>query len=132
MLVLERGENEWFGSIEYPDAFFLSTVGSTIKDVIDNIKMLIGDFISHEGKDHPEWKDVNVEEIEFEEGFDLTSFFEAFDALKISKIAELSEINPSLLRQYVSGSKYPSRKQALKIQTAIKALGERLTNANVV
>ncbi|MEJ0104089.1 MAG: hypothetical protein WDO19_16675 [Bacteroidota bacterium] len=62
----------------------------------------------------------------FSHSYDLTVFFEEYDFLKQSKIAELAGINPGLLRQYASGVKYPSAEQVLKIEKAVHDLAREL------
>ncbi len=73
----------------------------------------------------------NLENVEFTYSYDLTVFFDEFSFLNQSKIAELSGINPGLLRQYASGVKHPSREQANKIQVAIKDLANRLKSVKI-
>ena len=67
----------------------------------------------------------------FRRSYDLTVFFEQFDFLKQSKVAELAGINPGLLRQYASGIKYPSAGQAMKIEKAIHALAKELQSVSL-
>ncbi len=81
---------------------------------------------------HKALKDFHqLEDVKFEYAYDLTVFFEEFSFLNQSKIAELSGINASLLRQYASGVKNPSAVQAKKIQTAIRGLALRLKNVQI-
>jgi len=65
-------------------------------------------------------------QVEFEYAYDLTIFFEQFNFLNQSKLAELAGINPGLLRQYSSGHKQPSREQVARIQKAVRHLAARL------
>lgn len=67
-----------------------------------------------------------LEAVEFEYAYDLTVFFEQFNFLNQSKIAELAGINPGLIRQYSSGHKQPSKEQVSKIENAIKKMAARL------
>lgn len=67
-----------------------------------------------------------LEEIQFEYAYDLTVFFEQFNFLNQSKIAELAGINPGLIRQYSSGNKKPSQEQVGKIESALHKLADRL------
>jgi hypothetical protein len=62
----------------------------------------------------------------FEYVYDIASFFDYFDLINVSKLAKLSGINPSLMRQYKSRSAFASEKQSRKIQEAINRLGEEL------
>ena len=72
-----------------------------------------------------------LESVEFDYVYDLTFFFEEFNFLNQSKIAELSGINPGLLRQYASGVKNPSKEQANKIQRAVRDLAEKLRSIKI-
>lgn len=58
--------------------------------------------------------------------YDLSAFFEVFDDVKVTGIARRAGINPSLVRHYVVGSKYPSPQQAKRLESAIHELGDKL------
>lgn len=62
----------------------------------------------------------------FDHTYDVSAFFENFDFLNQTRIAELSGINPGLLRQYASGVKHPSAQQAKKIEMVIHKLAREL------
>lgn len=72
-----------------------------------------------------------ITDIEFEYAYDLTIFFEEFDFLNQSKIAELAGINPGLIRQYSSGHKQPSMEQVAKIEKAIRGMAEKLSSVQL-
>jgi hypothetical protein len=72
-----------------------------------------------------------LDQLQFEYTYDLTVFFEKFDFLNQSKIAELAGLNPSLIRQYSSGLKQPSRDQVRKIQNAIRTLAGKLKSVRL-
>ncbi len=63
--------------------------------------------------------------------YDLQAFFREFKDLKISSIAERAELNPSLLRQYATGNKFPSSDQVKKIEDAIHNLAKRLKQVSI-
>ncbi|QHV97908.1 hypothetical protein [Spirosoma endbachense] len=130
-IVIERDDsNEIAGSIQ-TDGFFLSTVAHTTDDVTENLRMLISDFLEHEGRELDEWKYASIENIRFTYEYDVTALFDVFDVLKINSIAELAGLNKSLLRQYASGVKNPSEDQAKKIEAAVHDLGKRLLQVTV-
>jgi hypothetical protein len=124
-IILEKGDGELWGRVEAP-GFLHTTVGSSAEEVTTNLRDLIADFLEHEGKTMPEWADVAETDISYEYGYDLTALFEVFNAIKINAIADSAGINQSLMRQYASGKKRPSERQASKIETAIHELGDRL------
>lgn len=72
-----------------------------------------------------------LEEVTFEYAYDLTVFFEQFNFLNQSKIAELAGINPGLIRQYSSGHKQPSKEQVAKIEKAIHELAGQLKSVQL-
>jgi len=72
-----------------------------------------------------------LEEVQFEYAYDLTVFFEQFNFLNQSKIAELAGINPGLIRQYSSGHKLPSKEQVTKIENAIRELANKLKSVQL-
>ena len=69
---------------------------------------------------------VDLNSMAFEFKYDLESFFQEHDYLKISSVAEIAGMNPSLIRQYASGVKYPSAEQADKLQRAIRKIADDL------
>ena len=65
-------------------------------------------------------------QVQFDHAYDLTVFFDLFDDVKIGAIAKRAELNPSLVRHYVAGTKFPSAAQAKKLENAIHELGNKL------
>ena len=129
-IILEKGDGELWGRIEAP-GFLHTTVGNSVKEVTDNLRDLVADFLEHEGKNMPQWKGVSEPAISYTYEYDLTALFDVFNVLKINAVADSSGINKSLLRQYATGKKHPSERQAKKIETAVRALGERLLHVTV-
>lgn len=70
-----------------------------------------------------------VPELSFEFKYDLQSFFDYFKFINVSKLAEEAGINPSLLRQYNSGSVKAGQKQYDKLQACIRRIGHELITA---
>lgn len=116
-LVLEKESGKLWGRVSYDDNLIVDSA-TTLQALEKKIRKLLKDF--HQ-----------LEDVTFEYFYDLTVFFEEFSFLNQSKIAELSGINPGLLRQYASGVKNPSEAQARKIQTAIRGLAVRLKNVQI-
>ncbi len=111
-VILEKESGSLWGRVLYDKELIVSSA-LTLQSLEKKLKKVLKDF---HGLDDPE----------FDYAYDLTVFFEEFSFLNQSKIAELSGINPGLLRQYASGVKNPSREQANKIQAAIRDLAGRL------
>ncbi|MBB3837576.1 hypothetical protein FHS57_001573 [Runella defluvii] len=57
---------------------------------------------------------------------------ETFDVVKVSAVAKEAGMNPTLLRQYLSGIKHPSREQALRVQDALHRVAQRLLEVQFV
>lgn len=69
-------------------------------------------------------------ELEFVYHYDMKSFFEYFDFLNISKVAERAGINPSLMRKYTSGVANAGEGQYIKLRKAIHSMACELAAAN--
>lgn len=116
-LIIEQGDDGLlWGRVLYDDDLVVESA-KTVDELQHNLKGLL-----------VELHGVKPESVEFEVQYDLAAFFEQFDFLKITKIAELTGINGSLMRQYASGNKYPGKKQKEKIEQAIRSLGQKLSS----
>lgn len=129
-IVLEKSDNEWFGSCEAPNTF-LSTAGKDADEVTQNILSLIEDHIQYEGATQSEWQGIGLEAISFEYQYDLSILFDRFKVLNVSEVAKMAGLNKSLLLQYKSGIKHASKKQAAKIEEVINQLGQDLLAVSV-
>ena len=112
LLIIEKDKGKLWGRVNYKNSL-ITDYASSIPSLEKKMAKLLNDF-------------HGVEKVSFDRSYDLTVFFEEFNFLNQSKIAELSGINPGLLRQYASGVKNPSKEQANKIQTAIRDLASKL------
>lgn len=70
-----------------------------------------------------------VPEMEFIYKYDIQAFFNCFPFLNISKIAQLAGINPSQMRQYVSGHSHASQLQYNRLRETIKSISHQLGTA---
>jgi predicted RNase H-like HicB family nuclease len=103
----------------------LNAQGGSVAEAKENLLAAINDYVAmykESGKPVPE----EVNQPTFEYKYDISSFFDYFDLINVSKLAKLSGINPSLMRQYKSRSAFASERQSGKIQKAINKLGEEL------
>lgn len=71
------------------------------------------------------------ENVQFEYAYDLTVFFEQFNFLNQTRLAELAGLHPGLIRQYSSGHKQPSKEQVRKIEKAIQVMGSKLRSVRL-
>ncbi len=118
-LVIEGGDGTVWGRVNYEDDLLVDEA-ETVENLHAQMQQLLLDF-----------HDLAPDSYEFEIEYDLTAFFEQFDYLKITKIAELAGLNGSLVRQYATGKKFPSAQQAEKIETTIRQLAEQLSNVHI-
>ena len=126
-VIIEKEKKHFWGRIE--DKGFMPTgQGKTISKLLQNIINCIEDYVDHEGSKDKFWNRITAENVEFQIRYDLQSFFEEFEELKISSIAKRAKLNESLVRQYAAGNKFPSLEQAKKIEIALHDLGQRLNN----
>ncbi|MBO9637006.1 MAG: hypothetical protein J7576_02465 [Siphonobacter aquaeclarae] len=118
-LIIEKGNNgSLWGRVLYEDDL-ITDEATSFADLEEKIRKALRDF-------------HNVENASFTYSYDLSSFFDAFDYLKISKIAERAGINTSLLRHYAAGSKTASAEQVGKIENAVHALAQELAAVSLV
>lgn len=129
-IILEKGDHELWGRIKAP-GFLHTTVGNTVGEVTANLRDLVADFLAHEGRDMPRWAGVSESDITYQYEYDLTALFEVFNAIKINAVAASAGINASLLRQYATGRKHPSERQAKKIEAAVRNLGQQLMHVTI-
>ncbi len=76
-------EEHKFGAQVKAPGFLLTTQGDTVTSVLENLRNLLTDYLVHEGKNNPEWQNIQVEEVSFDCEYDLAAFFEHFKELKI-------------------------------------------------
>ena len=63
--------------------------------------------------------------------YDMKSFFDYFNFLNITRIAERSGINPSLLRQYSKGLAKPGERQYKRLSDTMSKITEELAAASL-
>jgi hypothetical protein len=116
-LIIEKAEdgNLW-GRVNFRNNLMVD-FASTVERLENKMRRLIKKF-------------HGVEAV-FDHAYDVSAFFESFDFLNQTKIADLSGINPSLLRQYASGVKHPSPHQAKKIEAVIHQLAKELKSVSL-
>jgi hypothetical protein len=125
-IIIERHDGLLWGRVEDRGNFMPTPFGKNKDAVIANLKSLVTDYVSNEGKKDPFWSKVDFEQVEFRFAYDLEIYFKEHDYLKISSVARAAGLNAGLVRQYASGVKYPSAEQAAKISTAVKLIAKEL------
>lgn len=120
----------WGATGELP-GMFLNTAADDFEGLLANVRELFEDYLEHEGKNDPVWSAIDPQKLEFEYVYDLTEVFEAHPEMNVNALARMTGMNPSLLRQYVAGTKFPSAAQAKRIETALRDLGRRLSAVSI-
>lgn len=116
-LIIEKGEDgKLWGRVNFRNNL-LTDFASNVEGLEKKMCKLVKDFHG-----------VNAV---FDHTYDVSAFFENFDFLNQTRIADLSGINQSLLRQYASGVKHPSVHQAKKIEAVIHKLAKELQSVSL-
>lgn len=121
-LIIEENKDGFWAQIREYDGVF--THGETLAELKSNAKEAIELYLEESEK-------PMLKNLKFQFVYDIKEFFEVNDYINISKLAERSGINPSLLRQYARGIKYPGNKQIAKIQETIREIGRELTKSTL-
>jgi len=116
-LIIEKARdgNIW-GRVNYLDNLLIDKA-KTEQELKKRFKKLLADF-----------EELDPKTYEFQIGYDLSSLFEQKKYLNITAIAEIAGINPSLMRQYASGIKFPSAEKTKAIEKIIHTIGQDLLN----
>ena len=130
-VVIEKDKNGFFASLDRPGQFFPVTSGKDLKEILLNLKNLIKGYQKNEGRDDKAWNRIDTRAIVWDIRYDIQSFFQQHDYLKISAIARRARINENLLRHYAAGIKNPSIRQTKKIENAIHVLADELRNVGL-
>ena len=118
-LIVENAKaGEIWGRVNYEDDLIVESA-ENVEQLQIKMKGLLLDF-----------HDLKPDTINFEISYDLSAFFENFAYLKISEIAKYAGLNASLLRHYVAGSKTASKVQVMKLQDAVRKVGNELMQVN--
>lgn len=125
-IIVEKAQDGGYSAYAADDfeGFGLSGYGETAKEAILDLRLAyseIRELRAAEGLDTPE--------LGFICKYDMQSFFSRFPYLNISRIGEIAGINPSLLRQYASGTAHAGQKQYDKLRKAVSGIVHDLQSA---
>jgi predicted RNase H-like HicB family nuclease len=123
--IIERNKDAFFAYIKEIDGCVAG--GRTYHEVKLNLEKMLN-IVQKE--------DANLNKIlrngyKFKFEVDLESVFDLIPEVNISQLAKTGNLNPGLLRQYVSGSKKASEAQTEKVMKAIKAVGMKLNSISL-
>lgn len=125
-IIVEQTEDGDFSCFVEEDLPYIGLLGygdsseKAIKDLLSFYEQMKTELHS-EGKELPE--------LEFVVHYDMPSFFNRFNFLNQSKIAERAGINPSLMRKYTSGVARAGQKQYIKLHAAVQSLAKEMLAA---
>ncbi len=120
--IIERNEDAFFAYVKEIDGIVAG--GLDYKKVKSNLEEML--VLAQEEDDQIKRLLSKGYKLKFE--VDLQSVFDLIPEVNISQLAITGNINPGLLRQYVSGSKKASEAQTKKIMKAIKEVSEKLNS----
>lgn len=112
------------GFSAFSEDFPIFTTGKSIPELINN---------AYEATElHFEDENVKIEPKNIKFEIDFKQFFKYYKVINAKFLGEKIGMNPSLLSQYVSGTKKPSPKQTEKILGGIHQIGQELTGINLL
>ncbi|MBN1952428.1 MAG: type II toxin-antitoxin system HicB family antitoxin [Bacteroidales bacterium] len=130
-VIIEKGDSDNYGA-HVPKLPGCISEGDTLEEVKANIKEAIIEHLEALADFNEVPEELDINNLKFQFKLDLPSFSKAFTWINVSALADEAGINPSLVRQYTSGKKYPSEKQAGLIQQAINRLSEDLGRVQLI
>ncbi|MFZ6024886.1 MAG: hypothetical protein ACOYVG_10605 [Bacteroidota bacterium] len=107
-------EGEFWGRVEFGDNLIVANA-----ETIEALK-------AEMAKNLKDFHKVKTSEIEFDIQHDISGLFDHQSFLNVTSVAKIAGINPSLMRQYVTGVKSPSSERLKAIQVAINTIGKQL------
>lgn len=120
--VIERNRDAFFAYIKEVDGCVAK--GKTYQQVKLNLEKIL----EIAEKEDIELKRVLSKGYKLKFEVDLESVFDLIPEVNISQLAKTANLNPGLLRQYVSGSKKASEAQTKKVMKAIKDVSVKLNS----
>ncbi len=130
-VIIEKHGNLLWGYIVDMGHFLPATGAKTTREILKNLKEAIREYQLHEGKEDGYWQKVIIDNIEWVIRYDLQAFFEQLEYLNITAIAKRAGLNPTLVRRYRSGLKFPSALQVKKLEHAVHCIAEELRKVRV-
>jgi len=113
LVVIEKSVT---GFSAFAEDYPIYTTGTTMNELINNSLEACSLYFEDKRFD-PTWVSFEI---------DFKQFFQYYKVLNSKALAEKIGMNPTLLSQYVSGHKRPSRKQSQRILYGINQIGQEL------
>jgi predicted RNase H-like HicB family nuclease len=129
--LIEKGKDGTFGiftpKLKHTIVGEGKTVSESKADFENSVKEIIASY-TESGKQIP----VELQGIEFEYKYDISSFFNYYNFINVSKFAQMAGINASLMRQYKSGKQYISENQIKKIEDTLHKIANEISSIRLV
>ena len=123
--VIERNEDAYFAYLK--SVYGCVAGGATYNEVKQNLEEIFE--LTLNGDEDLKSKFSKGYRIKFEVSLD--TIFDLIPEINISQLAKLGGINPGLLRQYVSGTKKASEKQAAKVMESLDKLINKINSISL-
>lgn len=128
---IERGKDGSYGAYMPDDnnlSYGITGDGDTVAAAVADFKAVYEDMKSAAKSEGREF-----EEVEFAFSYDLPSFLLYYaDLISYRGLARLTGVSAAQLSQYVSGYRHPSARTTAKIQEALRAFGQELSQLQLV
>lgn len=125
-IIVEQTEDGYFSCFVKEEIPYVGLLGygDTSESAVNNLIAFYEESkveLAAEGKILPD--------LDFVIHYDMPSFFNRFNFLNQSKIAERAGINPSLMRKYTSGVANAGQRQYEKLHAAVQSLAKEMLAA---
>lgn len=104
------------------DNNFIGTQGETLDELKEMILEAVNLTFEEKGITY------KIDEIGFE--YDLESFFHFYKVINAKALSQRIGMNQSLLSQYITGTKKPSKAQVRKILSGVQQIGRELSEVS--
>ena len=123
IVITKNNDEGYICSCDYPFKHFdLGGSGATVEEA----KADCFTFYDEMKEEYPE---ESFPELDIQWTYDLPSFFNHFDFLNATKVANYAGMSPSNFRHYVAGSKPVTGNQLIKIKQAFERMANELHKA---
>jgi hypothetical protein len=129
--LIEKGKDGTFG-VFTPDLDHTiigegNTVAESKTDFENSVKEMLSSY-SERGIEVP----AELNGVEFEYKYDISSLFNYYNFINVSKFAQVAGINASLMRQYKTGKQYISENQVSKIEEAFHKMANEFATIKLI
>ena len=130
VIIIEKGKDGTYSVYPAKGDMIIIGEGSSVekaKDDFMNSYNEMKEYLKEKGKNMP--SELNEEHFEYK--YDISSLFNEFNFINVSKFAEWLGISPSLMRHYKSGNTYISMNQVKKIEEGLHKIATQLLSVTL-